>query len=111
MSRICEKCNGIVNYDPYFKAFICNRCGNMQRVQRDTVSELNYPKKYTKTKISYYAKPSSPYHRRSNARNITEGIHYEHQVLQVASLANEHSGCVAVKRGQNNANRQQKYLK
>ena len=31
MVKLCEKCGGIMNYDPYFKADVCNGCGAMQR--------------------------------------------------------------------------------
>ena len=34
MSKICE-CGGIMNYDPYFKANICNTCGRMERIARN----------------------------------------------------------------------------
>lgn len=32
MVKLCEKCGGIMNYDPYFKADVCNGCGAMQRI-------------------------------------------------------------------------------
>lgn len=32
MVKLCEKCGGIMNYDPYFKADVCNGCGVMQRI-------------------------------------------------------------------------------
>lgn len=32
MVKLCEKCGGIMNYDPYFKADVCNGCGTMQRI-------------------------------------------------------------------------------
>lgn len=31
MCKICELCNGIMNYDPYFKAEVCGRCGRIER--------------------------------------------------------------------------------
>lgn len=33
MSKVC-KCGGIMNYDPYFKANVCNTCGKMERIAR-----------------------------------------------------------------------------
>lgn len=32
MCKICDNCNGIMNYDPYFKAEICTSCGKMERI-------------------------------------------------------------------------------
>lgn len=37
MFRSCEKCGGIMNYDPYFKAYVCNGCGKMERVSKSRV--------------------------------------------------------------------------
>lgn len=33
MCKICENCNGVMNYDPYFEAEICSRCGKIERVK------------------------------------------------------------------------------
>lgn len=33
MSKVC-KCGGIMNFDPYFKANVCNSCGRMERISR-----------------------------------------------------------------------------
>ena len=30
-NHICKKCGGIAGWDPYFQAWICTRCGNMER--------------------------------------------------------------------------------
>jgi len=27
MSKICSKCKRIMDYDPYFKLYICRQCG------------------------------------------------------------------------------------
>lgn len=35
MVKLCEKCGGIMNYDPYFKADVCNGCGAMQRILKN----------------------------------------------------------------------------
>lgn len=43
--KIC-KCGGIMNYDSYFKAYVCSSCGKMRRIskgkalKRDNLSEL-----------------------------------------------------------------------
>lgn len=34
MSKVCE-CGGIMNYDSYFRANICNTCGKMERVAKN----------------------------------------------------------------------------
>lgn len=31
MCKICTNCNGLMNYDPYFEAEICVRCGKIER--------------------------------------------------------------------------------
>ena len=32
MCKICPECKGLMNYDPYFKAEVCENCGAMERV-------------------------------------------------------------------------------
>ena len=31
MCKICENCQGVMNYDPYFEAEICSKCGKIER--------------------------------------------------------------------------------
>lgn len=44
MCKICTSCNGLMNYDPYFEAEVCVKCGRMERkpnkeIQRAIVSQ------------------------------------------------------------------------
>lgn len=40
MCKVCSKCSGLMNYDPYFKAEICTRCGMIER--KKTVQKVEY---------------------------------------------------------------------
>lgn len=31
MCKICTLCNGVMNYDPYFEAEVCEKCGRIER--------------------------------------------------------------------------------
>lgn len=31
MCKVCVSCNGLMNYDPYFEAEVCGKCGRMER--------------------------------------------------------------------------------
>lgn len=31
--KICEKCGGIMNYDPYFKQMKCNSCLTLEKIK------------------------------------------------------------------------------
>ncbi len=31
MCKICTTCKSIMNYDPYFAAYVCVKCGKMDR--------------------------------------------------------------------------------
>lgn len=31
MCKICRRCKGVMNYDPYFEAEVCSSCGKMER--------------------------------------------------------------------------------
>lgn len=31
MCKICVSCKGIMNFDPYFEAEVCGKCGKMER--------------------------------------------------------------------------------
>lgn len=31
MCKICTTCESIMNYDPYFEAEVCVKCGKMER--------------------------------------------------------------------------------
>lgn len=28
MTKICSKCNRVMEYEPYFKTYLCRQCGN-----------------------------------------------------------------------------------
>ena len=28
MIKICSKCSRVMNYEPYFKSYLCRQCGN-----------------------------------------------------------------------------------
>lgn len=39
MCKICDNCKGIMNYDPYFEAEICSKCGKIERKKsKETVN-------------------------------------------------------------------------
>ena len=40
MCKICESCNNIMNYDPYFKAEVCGSCGKMERKESIELQNL-----------------------------------------------------------------------
>lgn len=43
MCKICESCKGVMNYDPYFEAEVCVKCGNIERkVKKGTQSRISY---------------------------------------------------------------------
>lgn len=31
MCKVCVSCHGIMNYDPYFEAEVCEKCGRIER--------------------------------------------------------------------------------
>lgn len=31
MCKVCDRCKGVMNYDPYFDAEVCSNCGKMER--------------------------------------------------------------------------------
>ncbi len=33
MCKICPECDGIMNYDPYFEAEVCAKCGKIERLK------------------------------------------------------------------------------
>ncbi len=38
--KICKQCNGLMTFDPYFKAYICSNCKSIMRDQNhDSKSE------------------------------------------------------------------------
>ncbi len=37
MCKICTSCKGVMNYDPYFEAEICGKCGRMERKERKDI--------------------------------------------------------------------------
>lgn len=39
MCKVCVSCNGLMNYDPYFEAEVCGKCGRMERRPRGESSE------------------------------------------------------------------------
>lgn len=45
MCKICKSCDGVMNYDPYFGAEVCGRCGRMER--KSTFQTLRQPRKVT----------------------------------------------------------------
>lgn len=40
MCKICSKCQGVMNYDPYFEAEICGRCGFIERTKNCRTKSL-----------------------------------------------------------------------
>ncbi len=40
MCKICTSCNGIMNYDPYFEAEVCGKCGKMERKKSKEVQKI-----------------------------------------------------------------------
>ena len=39
MCKICPSCNGLMKYNAYFKAEICEKCGNMEKQDTDAMIE------------------------------------------------------------------------
>ena len=37
MCKICTTCGSIMNYDPYFDAEVCAKCGKMEREKRKSI--------------------------------------------------------------------------
>lgn len=33
MCKICSRCKGVMNYDPYFNAEVCAKCGSMEKIE------------------------------------------------------------------------------
>lgn len=42
MCKICTSCEGIMNYDPYFEAEVCVRCGKMERKKSKEVQKIMF---------------------------------------------------------------------
>lgn len=40
MCKICVSCNGVMNYDPYFEAEVCGRCGRIERKSKEEMKKL-----------------------------------------------------------------------
>ena len=40
MCKICVSCNGIMNYDPYFEAEVCGKCGQMERITTEEAKKM-----------------------------------------------------------------------
>ena len=40
MCKICTSCEGIMNYDPYFEAEVCVKCGKMERKKSKEVQKI-----------------------------------------------------------------------
>lgn len=45
--KICDNCKGIVNYDPYFCAEICSKCGRMERKKEEETMDPRVDKSQT----------------------------------------------------------------
>ena len=41
MCKICTTCGSIMNYDPYFRAEVCTKCGNMEREEKEHTTMEN----------------------------------------------------------------------
>lgn len=39
MCKICSECESIMNYDPYFEAEVCVKCGKMERKKSKEIQE------------------------------------------------------------------------
>ena len=52
MCKICIECKGIMNYDPYFEAEVCVRCGNIERKKNKEIKRgvLQYAQSIELTK-------------------------------------------------------------
>mgnify|MGYP006934561567 CR=1 FL=1 len=40
MCKICTTCESIMNYDPYFAAYVCTKCGRMERKKSKEIQKL-----------------------------------------------------------------------
>lgn len=40
MCKVCVTCNGVMNYDPYFEAEVCGKCGRIERKNKDEIKKL-----------------------------------------------------------------------
>ena len=40
MCKICSGCRSIMNYDPYFEAEVCVKCGRIERQNRETTKKV-----------------------------------------------------------------------
>lgn len=37
MCKICKNCESIMNYDPYFEAEVCGKCGRIERKRSEEI--------------------------------------------------------------------------
>ena len=42
MCKICISCEGIMNYDPYFEAEVCVKCGKMERKKSEEIQKIMF---------------------------------------------------------------------
>lgn len=42
MCKICTSCESIMNYDPYFEAEVCVKCGKMERKRSKEVQKIMF---------------------------------------------------------------------
>ena len=42
MCKVCTACNGIMNYDPYFGAEVCVKCGKMERKKSKEIKKAMF---------------------------------------------------------------------
>ena len=42
MCKICTSCESIMNYDPYFEAEVCVKCGKMERKKSKEVQKIKF---------------------------------------------------------------------
>ena len=40
MCKVCTECESIMNYDPYFDAEICVKCGKIERKKSKEIQKL-----------------------------------------------------------------------
>lgn len=40
MCKICASCKGIMNYDPYFEAEVCGKCGKIERKPKEEIPRI-----------------------------------------------------------------------
>lgn len=41
MCKICVDCRGIMNYDPYFQADVCSKCGKREKRNAPEIEKRN----------------------------------------------------------------------